>query len=378
MLLTLPDLNADPGVWDTAINASLARIDLHDHTADLGVQVPSAGININADLTFAGNAAIQLEAISFAGVASYATGKSLWVDSDDNELYWRTSAGTDVKVTSGTSLNLSLVGGITGDYAAASAALYYDDVAEAYRFLEAAPAPNDWSYVKAGGVDIYEHASGISTYVALRSPAALAATYTLTFPAALPGSTLLQQVSAAGAITWSNTIGGAVTFSAATTFSSGVTFSSTATVGLTAAADQHITVSGTGRFKHGDLIKTMSGICAQATTNWTVNSTVGVTSPGAASAFFCPEFDVGERVKSVSISRAGDGAVDVTFTAYDNNGSSSTSIGTSTVNNVAGAATTTIDLTDTTLTTGHSIILEVAANAASLVIYQVEWTYDRP
>ena len=38
-------------------------------------------------------------------------------------------------MTSGGTLNISIVGGILGDYAAAAAAVYYDDSAQAYRFL---------------------------------------------------------------------------------------------------------------------------------------------------------------------------------------------------------------------------------------------------
>lgn len=367
MSLTIPTLNGDPGVWDTYLSASLETIDLHDHTTGKGVKVPSAGLNINADLTFAGYAATNLKAAAFTTQASYSTNSSLWVKTSDGELYWRNATGTDVKVTSGASLNLSLVGGIAGDYAAASASLYYDDAAEAYRFLEAAPAPNDWSYVKAGGVDVYEHASGIANYVALRSPAALAATYTVTFPAAVPGSTQLVQVSSAGAMTFSNTVVNS----------------------LTMTANAHITVSGTGQFKHGDRVRALSPYNFVGDGNWSVTGSVtfadvGYISATAAGRCAIPiNLDEGERIKSVVFARYGDGVAD--FSAIEvfklaSNGTVTdiTAAPTSENNPPASWADTTVDVTDTTLAAGETLYIRFAANAANLRIGSVRVTYDRP
>ena len=233
MSLVKPSLAGDPGTWDDSLNASLDLLDVHDHSVGRGVKVTQAGLNLTADLTVAGNAAINLKAASFTAQSSYTVARSLFVSSGDNELYWRTNAGVNVKVTSGTSLNLSLVGGIAGDYAAAGASLYYDDANQTYRFLEAAPSPNSWSRVAAGDIDLYEHASGITNRVRLQSPSALAASYAVTFPAALPGSTLLQQVSATGVTTWSNTIANPATFSGAVTFNGAIDVNAASTVDAT-------------------------------------------------------------------------------------------------------------------------------------------------
>ena len=79
MLLSLPTLGGDPGTYDDQLNASLARIDLHNHTTGLGVQVPTAGLDIDANLTFAGFAALNLSAAGFAVQAAGAITRSLWV-----------------------------------------------------------------------------------------------------------------------------------------------------------------------------------------------------------------------------------------------------------------------------------------------------------
>ena len=61
-MTTLPMMGLDlpvrgapgSGVWDDTLDADLALIDSHNHSTGQGTAVPTAGININADLTFGG------------------------------------------------------------------------------------------------------------------------------------------------------------------------------------------------------------------------------------------------------------------------------------------------------------------------------------
>ncbi len=367
MGLTKPDLNADPGVWDTHINASLDRVDIHTHAAGLGVPVPTAGLNINANLTMAGHSLTNLRAASFAvqvAPAAAVANLSFWCRSSNNEIYFRDATGTDHQWSSGGALNLSATGGIIGDYAASVAAVYYDDTAQEYRFLEAVPAPNSWSYVGAGGLRIYEHASGISNRVSLLSPTALAASYSLTLPAALPGSTQILQVSSAGAITASNTVANLITASA----------------GMTAAVDQHVTISGTGRFKHGDLVRGVNAAAAgQLDANWTLG--IGqVTSTAAAVLYVSIPFDEGARVKSLTFARFGDGAANYVVDVYSvpTDVAAATNIGTSTTTPAASWGDTTIDITDTTIGSGGSIVIRFSVAASTMRVGNVRITWDRP
>lgn len=328
MGLTVPALDGDPGVWDTALNASLALLDLHDHTAGKGVKVPSAGININADLTFAGYSLTNLRAAVYTAQASFATAKATYVIGDD--LYYRDGSSNQIRLTASGGINIATTGGFTGDYIASGAAAYYDDANETYRFLKAAPAPNNWSRVACGSVDLYEYGSGILTRVRLSSPAALGASYEVTFPAALPGSTLLTQVSSAGVMTWSNTIANAVTMSAsldvgttlgvtgAATLSStlGVTGLITATAGLTAAANQHVTVSGTGRFKHGLIERTINaggGMGSEG--SWSASSGGFAISHAVGTGLLLVAIPlaVGERVQTWKFAYYGNGVQDILY-----------------------------------------------------------------
>jgi hypothetical protein len=377
MSLLKPTPANDPGTWDDQLNPSLELIDTHDHTTGKGVKVPSAGININASLPFNDNAAISLKALSFTAQASYSVARSLFVKSSDNELYWRTNAGTDVKLTSGTTLNLSLVGGIGGDYAAAGASLYYDDANQAYRFLEATPLPNSWSRVLCGDLDLYEHASGITNRVRLQSPAALAASYAVTMPAALPGSTTPLQMSSTGVLTLSNTFSGAITMSSTLA----VTGLVTATAGVTAAANQHVTVSGTGRHKHGDMsfiVDMLGGVTVSGTPSFTPNTGMS----GIAGRLIPIALPAGKRIRTITYTynRGGAGTVGYQLVRRTGDGSVGNFVvmDTTTISSGTGFTTTTTPAIDHVILPGWAYEISMTHSDVLNVSQFADVTFDHP
>lgn len=187
----------DSGVWDTILNTAFGVVDSHDHTTGQGVLVPTAGLNIDADLTFAGNDATNVGVVGFTDIASTTVVTSLHVKTSDNELYWRTAGGVDVQITNGASLDFTLVGGITGDYSTTNADLEYVDAEKAYE-LKQDESPDHWANMKVGNVRIAEPTSGIIEFVTLKSPTGLASSYDWVFPAALPASVELLTIDAAG------------------------------------------------------------------------------------------------------------------------------------------------------------------------------------
>jgi hypothetical protein len=148
--------------------------------------VPSAGIGINADLSFGAFALTLAKAITFSPVApasmtSYSN--ALYTSSTDNNLYFRNSTGTNVQVTSGSTLNISIVGGIGGDYASVSALFSYEDSTRRY-LAQQQGSPRPWAGFATADIDLYQKAISISNKVTLKSPNALAASYNVIFPAA--------------------------------------------------------------------------------------------------------------------------------------------------------------------------------------------------
>lgn len=369
MGLSVPTLNGDSGVWDTAINASLALIDTHNHTTGQGVVVPSAGIGINAALTFAGFAATNLKGTSFTPQASSPGLNYVWVKTSDNELYFSDELARDVKLTSNGAVNIAAVGGIVGDYASAAAAFYYDNAAKSYLALQAAPAPNVWASVSAGEVDIYEKASGIATRVRLASPAALAASYQVTFPAAVPASNALVQVSSTGVMTFSNTVTKAVTMTELTTFSAGAT----------AAAGQHFTVSTTGEYKHGTKRRPVAANAGDGS-----GFTMGdgkITASGACTFWVPLTLEVGERITGCAYTIDGDGAV--TFTVSVDHYSATgvkTQIGAAagTTPNATVTTYAIAGLTATTLANYEVVVVKYTFSGANGVLYTTEPSFTRP
>jgi hypothetical protein len=286
MSLVLPTVGDTANTWDSVLNTAFGLIDAHNHTPGLGVLVPTAGLGINADLTLAGFATLHTKAsvydqVAAAGVAGYAN--AVFVNSADANLYFRNAGGTNVQITSGNTINVSLVGGIGGDYAAVGALVQYNDAARAY-WLQQEGAPRPWAALSTGDISLFQKAASIVNSVNLKSPNALAATYTLTFPAALPGATALaQQVDTAGNITWSNTFAallvapdfknnaGLVLTIPASMFNAQQ--GGTAVVGGTSGAVMAMTWTGTDiitvaiPLKQGDQITGYSAYCTKASNN---------------------------------------------------------------------------------------------------------------
>lgn len=311
LITPVEDSSTDAGDWDRLLNDCFELIDLHDHSSGKGVRVPTSGLNINAALEMNSNRLTEIAGLAMDNLGAVLTSGARELFVSSGNLYYRNNSGQNVRLTSGATIDVSSVQGIGGDYASVGAEVAYVDADDTYTFKqEVASAVRQWARGAMGGVDLYEYlAAGdvtiISNRVRLQSPATLAASYAITFPAALPGSTLLMQLSSAGAITASNTIANAVSMSSTL----GVTGLITATGGLTAAANQHVTVSGTGELKHGDRVLQIpltSGV-NNATASWDFYSSVAGAAvvwatPTAGSSddlVFSIPLKVGDRIKEV-------------------------------------------------------------------------------
>lgn len=233
MAIVWPTDHDDDDVWDVIMDAAIqGPIDQHDHTAGKGLPIVSGALKINADVSWASGglqfAITNLRAVDFApqaasGMTSLAG--AFFVDVADGELYFRNLTGTNIKFTAGAALNVApFAGGIGGDYSAVGALLLYDDATKSY-WLQQDGSPRPWARVRVGDVDIYQTAPSITQRVRLQSPAALAASYALTLPAALAATNRPLAVDATGAMT----LGSAMEL----------------------AANNSFTISGTAVYKHG-------------------------------------------------------------------------------------------------------------------------------
>jgi hypothetical protein len=216
MAIVMPTDLGDANVWGPILDQALGVVvDRHDHTTGKGVKIPSAALNINADVSWSSGgtsrAITDLKAVDFtpSAVQTALTGALFVSDGTSsltaNELYWRTTSGVNVKLTAGSALNVAaFTGGIGGDYSAVGALVVFDDATDSYWFQQQTGAGvRQYARMRSADVDLYEFkanpTAGVPTNrVRLASPSALAANYAITFPPALPGTAGLLAVSSAG------------------------------------------------------------------------------------------------------------------------------------------------------------------------------------
>lgn len=394
MGLVQPTLGGSSGEWDGELNDDLALLDAHDHSPGKGPRIPTSGIGINADLTFGGlYAPINLHRLTFASiVALSSSNKSLFVSTSDNELYWRSNAGVNVKLTNGAALNVAaFTGGIGGDYAAVGAAVAYDDSLDRYTFKQ--ESPGNWARLACGDVRLFQTGTTESVFVGLAVPTALASSYTITMPLTAPASTSPVQMTSAGVLTSgasdAMTVGGLLTASAGVTATtvqaSGLV---TASAGVTCAANQHVTVSGTGAFRHGDRVLTVGAASftpgnnfSSASINYSASSNEWVmgTAPNDILGAGVP-LAAGDRIVSLTwhFSKGGS-ASGMIFTLLTRNGTTVTTRDTvSDGTSGAGFISTTRAAINYTIVSGDAVWLQVQSSNAAHRFAHCIVTFDRP
>lgn len=137
--------------------------------------------------------------------------------------------------------------------------------------------------------------------------------------------------------------------------------------------------------KHGDVVGTISaaapGIEA-ATTGAAVQTPVRWTFTSSGAIHYPLPLRQGDRLKSITFARKGDGAADIGLADVIKTTAAGvdTVLETISVNNPAAAwADTTIDVDpDYTLAAGDTITLRITATAANIQIGNIRFTYDHP
>lgn len=100
--LPTPTVTLGP-IWANEVNAAFEVIDAHDHTSGKGVQIPTAGLNINANLDFKNNAILRSQYISLTNRATTPSGSTFASSASvlNGDLYYTNASGVAVQITSG-------------------------------------------------------------------------------------------------------------------------------------------------------------------------------------------------------------------------------------------------------------------------------------
>lgn len=218
LIFAVPGASTD--TWGTITNTWGSLVEQHDHTSGKGSLIPAAALNINADISWASHAITAAKTITFvpvtaASMASYSN--AFYVDAANSNLWWRNSSGTAVQITAAGQLNLSAVGGILGDYAAVSAAEIFTDATHSFGFFQQLGASvRQYAKIFSGDLSLFEFkvnpTAGVPTNaVTLKSPSALAASYSMTLPVAVPGFVMPITSDVGGNLGYATTYGAAIT-----------------------------------------------------------------------------------------------------------------------------------------------------------------------
>jgi hypothetical protein len=196
MNLTLPVVSQTPGpTWASEVNSDLSLIDEHNHTAGKGARIPTSGLSIDADLSFASHSLTNVKSVVLLNqkVPHVVVNRSLYAQAGD--LWFDDGSGNSVQITSGGTVNVGgtgNIGGITG-----SAAVNY------------LPGSSAFEFINAAGTAASLNALGLnSSYltidsVTLDTPVGVS-TYTLNLPSAVPGNTSFVTCNTAGQLAYTS------------------------------------------------------------------------------------------------------------------------------------------------------------------------------
>lgn len=246
MSLLLPTVSVTLGpLYATENNDAFGVVDSHNHTSGRGVLIPSAGISIDADLSFASFNATLLRstrlATNLAPLALitdlgclYRSGVDLWFN-DGN--------GVQIQLTASGALNAASIGGIGGDYTTSTASVAYSNSTKTFKFLQ---DTNKSSLLDTGTILLRRTDITSSAAITIKTDTALSSGWTLTLPLAPPASTSLVQIDSSGNLSFSNTPPTLTSL----TLTAGLVVGTSVTIGTTLAVTGTIIGSSTITGKH--------------------------------------------------------------------------------------------------------------------------------
>ena len=212
--------------WGNIINENARIVDEHNHTSGAGVKIPSAGININADLSANNYQLTGLKTTAFTTEASaLAASFKSCVYVVAGNLYFNNGAGSAVQVTTGSAVNVGSTGTISGMSGTASVAF---NGTTSYAFARSSGVYAD---LAMSGCQIFYTTVGAANGLTLGVQANLPTAYSILFPIQTPnaaGGDIFPELDTSGNVTWkksvvndgTNTIGKVAYFSDAKTLSS--------------------------------------------------------------------------------------------------------------------------------------------------------------
>jgi hypothetical protein len=181
--------------WANTLNAAFDTIDSHDHTTGKGKKIPTAGFSIDGDFNLNSFALLTANYVKLVNnVSTVSDYTTLYCINGD--MYWKNASGVAIQLTSGSTINVAGVGGIGGDYTTSTASVTYSDITKTFLFKQ---NPTTTADIYSGSLFICETISAGNS-VEIQAPSALASSYQLTLPTALPASKKIVTMTSSGVL----------------------------------------------------------------------------------------------------------------------------------------------------------------------------------
>lgn len=206
MSLPVPGVGSTLGpTYANDVNTSLDIIDSHTHAPGSGVPITPSGLNINSDLTMAGNNLIGIRSLRLTSQVSPLSGGGADIGclyESGVDLYFNDGSGNQVRITQSGGVAGS-PGSISNLNSPASAAFVAASASFVWQSGSSVAANMDAATYVLRYPGSYPTPAG--NYIALQAASALATGYALTFPATTPatlGAWLTSTTS--GVLSWTN------------------------------------------------------------------------------------------------------------------------------------------------------------------------------
>lgn len=191
MNLIISTVGVDSGLlWEQNLNSSLLTVDQHNHTSGSGVQIPTAGLNINSDLPLNSNNLTMIRslrlAVQSAPLSSGSDLSCLYASGAAGNLFFNDGAGNQIQITTGGTVNATS-SGISSGTASAS---FVSSV------LVVNAATNTPANIKGASLLLGNNIAA-SNYLTLSPPTAMASSFGLVLPN-IPVSTSFMQLDSSG------------------------------------------------------------------------------------------------------------------------------------------------------------------------------------
>ena len=185
LVLPIPGLETGPQ-YAIDIDQAFTQIDQHSHIPGQGLPIPTAGININSDLSLNSLNLITARSSRYVNqVSPLSLGTDITcIYVSGGELYYNDLLGNQVQLTLGGAVDTSGSGNITG-MGATTASVVYTAINHTFSFYSNTNTP---AALLTGPLSIGTNTASPNT-ITLTTVNSLVSPYTLTMPASLPSQT---------------------------------------------------------------------------------------------------------------------------------------------------------------------------------------------